>query len=102
MTTPHNQPEPTELEKAIERCEVSFSPGDIPTLLSAAKQLKDITEVAKKLAEAMNTLSMICTCSRPTIRHEDGSVTAPGPHTEQCVSTRARKALNPAKQHKLL
>jgi hypothetical protein len=43
---------------------------------------------------ALRRLAKICTCNRPTIQLESGSVQAPGPHTEKCVAVIARQALN--------
>jgi len=48
---------------------------------------------ADKLAEALGGLASICTCDRPAVEWADGSVRAPGPHTEKCVSVRAGSIL---------
>jgi len=43
--------------------------------------------------DALHVLSFICTCTRPTKVLPDGSIVAPGDHTDRCVLTIARKAL---------
>ena len=63
----------------------------VDNLISRIEYLEDIVKQKNSTLEA---LSHICTCNRPAISIAGGGVKAPGPHTHECVSVRARVAFN--------
>ncbi len=61
---------------------------------STAATLMLLARENHKLRDVLASLSNTCNCDRPAIEWADGRRHQPGPHTKDCVSTRAAAALN--------